>query len=167
MFNPFYSRSPGVLIRQRRGSGCYWLFRGGRRRWRRGCSRRWTYVPNVQPNLPIITLTMINLYPIALGIYRTEVLAFKSRSPFPAGPCFIASRSYNVRGILISRDDMVAEMNLLEQVCIMFLNGLPTINRSCVIHQNRILRVERGKPGGIAVIECLVFFFIVRGKRLA
>ena len=110
---------------------------------------------------------MINLYPIALGIYRTEVLALKSRSPFPAGPCFIASRSYNVRGILITRFDMVAEMNLLEDICIVFLDGVSTVNRSCVIHQNRVLGVERGQGDRIVVIPCLVFFFIVRGKRLA
>jgi hypothetical protein len=129
--------------------------------------RRWGYVPYVQPNLPIITLTMINLYPIALGIYRTEVLALKSRSPVPAGPCFIASRSYNVRGILITRFDMAAEMNLLEDICIVFLDGVSTVNRSCVIHQNRVLGVECGQGDRIVVIPCLFFLFIVRGKRLS
>jgi hypothetical protein len=49
-----------------------------------------------------------------------------------------------VRRILVVREDMVAEMHFLEQVCIMFLDGLPTENRTAVRHLNRVLRVERG-----------------------
>jgi hypothetical protein len=62
---------------------------------------------------------------------------------------------------------MVAEMELLEQVCIIFLDGLPTVNRSCVRHLNPVLRVERGQGGCIAVVECLVIFFTERVKLLA
>jgi hypothetical protein len=39
---------------------------------------------------------------------------------------------------------MVAEMNLLEHVCPMLLNGLPTVNRSTVRYKNRVLGEERG-----------------------
>jgi hypothetical protein len=42
----------------------------------------------------------------------------------------IASCTYNVRGILIDRDDFVAMMKLLELVRPKFLGGLPTVNRS-------------------------------------
>jgi hypothetical protein len=51
---------------------------------------------------------------------------------------------------------MVAELILLEHVCPMFLDGLPTISRTCVIHQDRVLGVERTESGGIAAVECLV-----------
>src|SRR5271166_2835989 len=43
----------------------------------------------------------------------------------------------------------------------------PTVNRSCVIHQNRVLREERGQGGGIVVIPCLVFFLSERENPLA
>ena len=98
---------------------------------------------------------------------RTAVLALNSRTPFSGRPHLIASRTYNVRGILIDRDEMVAEMHLLEHVCIMFLDGLPTVNRSCVRHINRVLREERGHGGGIVVVECIVIFFNDRDKLLA
>src|SRR6516165_184769 len=142
--------------------------RGGRRGRRRGggCRWCWGYIPHVQPLLPSIALTTINLYPIALSFYRTKILAFKSHSPYPVAPCLIASRSYNVRGILISLVEMIAEMNLLEYVCPMFHDGLPTVNRPCIIHQNRVLRVEWGQGGGIAVVERLVSFLTERFKLL-
>ena len=62
---------------------------------------------------------------------------------------------------------MVAEMHLLEHVCIIFLDGLPTVNRSCVRHQNRVLREERSKGGGIVVVVCIVKFFVERVNLLA
>jgi hypothetical protein len=89
-----------------------------------------------------------------------------SRTPFPVAPFLIASRSYNVRGILIALADMVAEMNLFEQLCIIFPDGLPTVNRSSVIHQNRVLLEGRGQGDFIAVVECLGIFLIERGKLL-
>jgi len=48
-----------------------------------------------------------------------------------------------VRGILIDRDEMVAEMHCLQQVCKIFLDGLPTVYRPPVRYDNCILRVER------------------------
>ena len=58
-------------------------------------------------------------------IYRTPVLALNSVTPFSVAPYLIAGRSYNVRGILIGLADMVAEMHILEQVRVKFLDGLP------------------------------------------
>jgi hypothetical protein len=51
------------------------------------------------PNLPIIALT--NHRPVSLDLGRTKVLAFNSRTPSSGRPHLIASRTYNVRGILI------------------------------------------------------------------
>src|SRR5260221_10695531 len=62
---------------------------------------------------------------------------------------------------------MVAEMNLLKQVCKMFLNGIPTVNRSCVRYDNSVLCVERGQRGRIVVVPCLVKFLNERVEPLA
>jgi hypothetical protein len=58
-----------------------------------------------------------------------------------------------VRGILIDRDEAVAQMKLLEQVCMPFLYGRSTDNRSCACHKNPVLREERGYGGGIVLVE--------------
>src|SRR5580700_445179 len=75
--------------------------------------------------------------------------------------------SFPVAQFLIDRVEMVAHMKLLEQVCIMFLGGLPTVNRSFVRHINRVLREGRGQGGGIVVVPCLVKLLIERIKLLA
>jgi len=142
------------------------------RRWGRrrsaGCRRWGGCVEGQHPDLPIIiALTDFNRSPIALGFYRTEVLALNSQTPFSGCPHLIASRTYNVRGKLIDRDEMVAEMHFLEQVCKIFLDGLPTVNRSSVRHINRVLREERGDGGGIVLVPWLGMFFIERDKPLA
>jgi hypothetical protein len=62
---------------------------------------------------------------------------------------------------------MVAEMDFLKQVCRMFLDDLPTLNRTLVRHLDRTLRIERGQAGCTAVVECFVIFLIERAKRLA
>jgi hypothetical protein len=72
-----------------------------------------------------------------------------------------------VRRILIGLVEVLAEMNLLEHVCPMFLDGLPTVNRSCVRYNNRVLRVERSDGGGIVVVDCIAMFFNDRDKPLA
>src|SRR4029077_10271261 len=109
--------------------------RAGRRRRRRG--RWWGYVPGLHPALPSIALTNINTGKVSLELYRIAGLALKSLTPFSGIISLIASRTYTVRGILISRAEMVAEMKLFEHVCMIFLDGLPTVNRSCVRHLNR------------------------------
>src|SRR5580704_14522175 len=100
------------------------------------------------------------LTPSAIGV----VLALKSQTPFPIAPCLIASRSYNVRGILIALANMVADTPFLEQVCKRFLDRLPAVNRSRVIHKNRVLREKRGHGSGIVVVACLVKFLTLRVK---
>jgi hypothetical protein len=57
-------------------------------------------------------------------------------------------------------------MDFLEQVCIMLLNSLPSVNRACVSHKNRVLRVERGRGGGIATVVCLVNFPLLLFSRI-
>src|SRR6478672_8861962 len=70
--------------------------------------RGWrAHVRGEHPNLPIIALT--NHRPVSLDLGRTEALAFNSRTPSSGRPHLIASRTYNVRGILIGFADMVAE----------------------------------------------------------
>jgi hypothetical protein len=93
-------------------------------------------------------------------------VALKSQTPFPVFPYLIASRTYNVRGILIALVEIVAEMKLLEQDCMIFLDGLPTVNRSCVRHKNRVLCEERGHGGGIAVVKGLVILLTLRIELL-
>ena len=90
-----------------------------------------------------------------------------SETVFSGRPHLIASRTYNVRRILIEHGEMVAEMHFLEQVCLMFLDGLPTVNRTFVRHENCVLREELGKGGRIVVVVCLVKFFKERDKLLA
>jgi hypothetical protein len=67
-----------------------------------------------------------------------------------------------VRGILIDRDDMIAEMHFLEEVCIPFLDRLPTVDWSSVGHINRILR-EAG--GGIIIVRRVAVLFNDRTSR--
>jgi hypothetical protein len=112
-------------------------------------------------------------------LYRTEVLALNSRSPYSGRPQLIgsrafhatrayhASRAYHVRGILIDGDEAVAEMKLREQVCMIFLYGRPTDNRSSVCHKNPVLREERGDGGGIVLVGCIILFFNERHIPLA
>jgi len=57
---------------------------------------------------PIIALT--NNCPVALDFCRSEVLAFHSRTLCSGRPHLIASRAYNVRGIRIDRDEVIAQM---------------------------------------------------------
>jgi hypothetical protein len=57
-------------------------------------------------------------------------------------------------------------MHFLEVVCMPFLDRLATVNRPCVRHQNRVIRVERGQGGGIVLIVCVVKFFGERDNLL-
>src|SRR5258707_10931987 len=51
-------------------------------RWRRRRGRCWGYVRDHHPILPNAVFKNINRYPIALDLYRTEVLALKGRAPY-------------------------------------------------------------------------------------
>src|SRR6516162_398126 len=97
---------------------------------------------------------------MALPLHRGAVLELENETPFPGHPCLIASRPYNVRGILLELDHMLCETHLLEHVCIGFLDGLFAINRSCSwIHVTPVLRVERSYGSGIAVEHRIVKCF--------
>ena len=112
---------------------------------RRRCrSWWWRYIPGHYLTFQDPVLKNINRSPIALLVYRTPVLALNSVTPFSVAPYLIAGRSYNVRGILIGLAAMVTGVPLLEQVYIPCLDGTPTVNRSLVRHQNRVLGEERG-----------------------
>src|SRR5580692_10644045 len=74
--------------------------------------------------------------------------------------------SVPVAPFLIDRVETVADMKMLEQVCITFFDGLPTVNRSFVRHISRVLREERGHSGCIVVVECLVELLIELIKLL-
>jgi hypothetical protein len=54
-------------------------------------------------------------------------VALKSCVPFSIRPHLFASRTYDVRGILIGLADVVANMNSLEEICEMFFERLPTV----------------------------------------
>jgi hypothetical protein len=78
------------------------------RRW----SRFWAGVPNVHLGLPSVALTDVNTRPFALKLYRIAGLGLKSHTPIPTAPQSIATRTYNMRGILIGPADKVAGMTL-------------------------------------------------------
>ena len=104
---------------------------------------------------------------ITLAVYRIATLDLPSHTPCSVFPHLLTICTYRVRGIRIGRRDIVAETPLLEQVCIILLDGLPTVNRSSVSHQNRVLCEERGQGRGIVVVKCLVILFILRTKLLS
>jgi hypothetical protein len=93
-------------------------------------------------------------------------LALKSHTPFSGFPHHIASRD-DVSGVLIDREEMLAEMDFLEQAPIIFLDGLPTVK--CFVvrrHKNRVLREQSGGGSSIVVEVCIVSFLKERIKLL-
>src|ERR1700730_15609151 len=88
-------------------------------------------------------------------------------APFSGRPNLGVTCSHSVRGILIDRAEVVAELHLLEQIPIPFLDGPPTKNRASVLHKNRVLREERGQGGGIVIVLCIAIFLNEREKPLA
>jgi hypothetical protein len=107
-------------------SSSHWLFIGFRWRRRAGCG--W-YV-GAQADLPRITLTDLNGAPVALKLLSTPVLVLNGAAPFPAFPYIFARVTYSVWGILIVLREIFEEMHLLEQVYIIFLDSLSTVDRS-------------------------------------
>ena len=51
---------------------------------------------------------------------------------------------------------MLFDLQLLEHVFIPFLDGLPTVDRSCIGHKNSVLRKERCDGSCVAFSTCLV-----------
>ena len=81
------------------------------------------------------------------------LLALNSRTPCSGCPHPFTIRTYNVRGILIDRDFVVAEMHFLEPVCPKLLDSLPTESRSFLLYTNRVLREVRCNGGRIVLVE--------------
>src|SRR6516225_2162588 len=105
---------------------------------------------------------------MALCLRRAAVFGLESFTKFPSAPYLIAPRTYNVRGILLWFTRVLVVMHHLEHVCPVFLDCLPTVNRSSVIpHDNRVFCVECGHGGGILVGPCLVKFFMKCENLLA
>jgi hypothetical protein len=94
-----------------------------------------------------MALTIINRCPTALDLDRAAGVALPGITPFSGCPQLIASRTYQVRGIPIELGDVAFGVPSLEQVCIPFLNGLPTVDWSSVRHKNRVVREERSDGG--------------------
>jgi len=87
-------------------------------------------------------------------------------TPFSTRYSYIISRTYNTNGIRISLADMVAGICSLEPFCVLLLDSLPTVNRSTVRYENRVLREERGQSGSIIVIHCFVILYTYRSLQL-
>src|SRR6516162_2915704 len=140
--------------------GCLWIgqvfFLGVSRQSKAGgrrCGRLWCKsfvdeydtvrvgVPGGHPDLPIIALTNIKACPMALDWERFAVLALPSLPIFSGCPQFVASRTYQVSGILVDLGDAVFRVPPLVQVCIVFLNGLPTNDRPLCLYRNKVARV--------------------------
>ena len=73
-------------------------------------------VPSAHPDLPIIGLTNINACPIALDWDRFAVLALPSLTKFSGCPQFVASRTYQVRGISVQFVDVVFDVDVSQLV---------------------------------------------------
>jgi hypothetical protein len=81
-------------------------------------------------------------------------------SPWQAG---ISNRFCNRR--IVSRNP-IAEMHLLEQDCVLFLNGRPAIKGSVVGHQDRVFGIESGYRRSIVIVNSLVEFLSEREELL-
>ena len=135
MFNPFLLSEPRVLICHRADQDAI-----GRsaprlshllRLSRRGRCR--SYVRDEHPLLPNAALTNSDRCMIALVLFRIAALDLPGHTPFSVFPHLIAICTYSVRGIrirIVVRSVIVAEMHILEQIFVMFLDGLPTVHRS-------------------------------------
>src|SRR5208283_583661 len=62
---------------------------------------------------------------------------------------------------------MVAEVNVLEQVCEMFSDGIPALDRPRVVDDNRVVRIERAHSSRIVSIPCVIELFCKGNKLLA
>jgi len=85
---------------------------------------------------------------MAANSQRAGIPGLKSLLKFPGAPKLIASRTYDVRRILLLLADMLAEMYFREGVRPIFLDGLPTVNWSCVSHENGVFRIDRSHRAG-------------------
>ena len=109
------------------------------------------------PHLPIIGLTNINRGPMALDRDRFAILSLPSLTPLSGCPQFVASRTYQVRGIRVQLGDVVFGVPPLVQLCIIFLSGLPTSEYWPICRNiDRVAREVSGISSGIVVVYCLL-----------
>ena len=100
----------------------------------------------------------------ALPVYRLAALDLPSHTPCSVLPHFLAVGAYSVGTFWAISRMIVTEVHILKQVFIMFLDGVPTGNRSRVIDQHRILRKERGQGGSVVVVPSILKFLSEREK---
>jgi len=81
---------------------------------------------------------------MAVNSQRAATPGLKSLLKFPRAPKLIASRTHNVRRILL----LLADMYFREGVRPIFLDSLPTVNWSCVTHENGVFRLDRRHRAG-------------------
>jgi hypothetical protein len=134
------------------------------------CGRRalWAYAEGRHANSPGITLADINRRKIASHLVRATVLALEEKrtTPFSIFPDDIAINAYRMRRDWVVLGITTEVTYFLELVRIIFFDSLPTVNWSCVIHQNSVFGVESGHGGCIALEECLVGLLTNRVKLL-
>ena len=134
------------------------------------CGRRAlrAYAEGRHANSPGITLTDVNRCKIAPDLVRATVLSLKEKrtTPFSVFPDDMAIGTYRMRRGWVVLGIMPEVTHFLEQVRIIIFDSVPTVNWSCIIHQNRIFRVESGHGGCVALEECLVRLLTNRMKLL-
>ena len=81
---------------------------------------------------------------MAANSQRAGIPGLKSLLKFPGAPKLIASRTYNVRRILL----LLAKMYFRAGVRPIYLDSLPTVNWSCVSHENGVFRLDRRYRAG-------------------
>ena len=74
-----------------------------------------------------------------------------SLTPFSIFPYFITSRTYSVGAALIRYSNMLFNFQLLEKVFVPFLDGFPTVDRTCIGHKKPVFRKEGGNGSCVAV----------------
>ena len=67
---------------------------------------------------------------IALALYRFATLDLPSHTPCPVFPHFLAISTDSVRTLWTIGRDIVAEVHILEEIRIIFLNGFSTDDRT-------------------------------------
>jgi hypothetical protein len=89
-----------------------------------------------------MALTAINRRPVSLHFCKIAALHLNSLTPFSIFPYFITGRTYSVGAALIGYSNMLFDFQLLEKVFVPFLDGVPTVDRSCIGQKKPVFRKE-------------------------
>src|SRR5215471_5562048 len=134
------------------------------------CGRRAlrAYAEGRHANSPGITLTDVNRCKMTPDLVRATVLSLKEKrtTPFSVFPDDIPIGTYRMRRDRVVPGIMPEVTHFLELVRIIFFDSLPTVNWSCLNHQNRVFGVKSGHGPCIALEECLVRLLTNRMKLL-